>query len=63
MDHPEWRAKRRADRTFRANYKLLVENLLDLSHLSFIHKTTLGTDKVAETPMKVRTASDEPRHA
>jgi vanillate O-demethylase monooxygenase subunit len=34
------------------NYVLLVENLLDLSHLSFIHPTTLGTDAIAETPMK-----------
>ena len=37
----------------KVDYKLLVENLLDLSHLSFIHATTLGTDAVAETPMKV----------
>ena len=29
------------------NYVLLVENLLDLSHLSYIHPTTLGTDAVA----------------
>mgnify|MGYP002065501325 CR=1 FL=1 len=29
---------------------LLVENLLDLSHLSYVHPTTLGTDAVAETP-------------
>lgn len=51
MDHPEWRAKGELMH-LEANYKLLVENLLDLSHLSFIHKTTLGTDAVAETPMR-----------
>ena len=51
MDDPEWRAKGEL-LPLEANYKLLVENLLDLSHLTFIHATTLGTDKVAETPMK-----------
>ncbi len=51
MDHPDWRAKGELLH-LEANYKLLVENLLDLSHLSFIHPTTLGTDAVAETPMK-----------
>lgn len=51
MDHPEWRAKgERLD--LNGNYVLLIENLLDLSHLSYIHPTTLGTEKVASTPMK-----------
>jgi vanillate O-demethylase monooxygenase subunit len=51
MDDPEWRARgERLD--LKGNYVLLIENLLDLSHLSYIHPTTLGTDKVAATPMK-----------
>ncbi len=51
MDDPNWRfAGERLD--LPGNYVLLVENLLDLSHLSFVHPTTLGTDKVAQTPMK-----------
>ena len=51
MDDPQWRfaGERLA---LDANYILLVENLLDLSHLSYIHPTTLGTEKVAQTPMK-----------
>jgi len=52
MDDPGWRAKGELMH-LKADYKLLVENLLDLSHLSFIHATTLGTSAVAETPMKV----------
>ena len=51
MDHPDWRAKGEL-LYLKGDYKLLVENLLDLSHLSYIHATTLGTDAVAETPMK-----------
>ena len=51
MDDPDWRAKGELLH-LKGDYKLLVENLLDLSHLSYIHATTLGTDAVAETPMK-----------
>ena len=51
MDDPDWRAKGELLH-LKADYRLLVENLLDLSHLSYIHATTLGTDAVAETPMK-----------
>ncbi len=51
MDDPQWRfAGERLE--LPGNYVLLVENLLDLSHLSFVHPTTLGTDKIARTPMK-----------
>lgn len=56
-DDPEWRA-RGEKLDLEGNYVLLVENLLDLSHLSFIHPTTLGTDKVAETPMKAERDGD-----
>lgn len=29
---------------FKSNYKLLVDNLMDLSHLGYVHKTTIGGD-------------------
>ncbi len=51
MDTPGWRAKGETMR-LEADYKLLVENLLDLSHLSFVHATTLGTGAIAEVQMK-----------
>jgi len=35
------------------HYQLLVDNLLDLSHLAFVHRTTIGTDAVAENPATV----------
>ncbi len=50
-DDPDWRAKgERLD--LAGNYQLLVDNLLDLTHLQFIHPTTLGTDAVAAAPVK-----------
>jgi len=37
----------------KARYALLLENLLDLSHETFIHAGTIGTSEVAGTPPKV----------
>ncbi len=52
MDDPAWRAAgERLD--LKANYVLLVENLLDLSHLTYVHATTLGTEQIAQTPIQV----------
>ena len=49
LDHPDWRAKP-SYLHIRCNYQLLIDNLLDLSHLPFVHPTTLGEMGVAETP-------------
>ncbi|MHA1108783.1 MAG: Rieske 2Fe-2S domain-containing protein, partial [Alphaproteobacteria bacterium] len=50
-DDPDWRAKgERLD--LAGNYLLLVDNLLDLTHLQFIHATTLGTEAIAAAPIK-----------
>ncbi len=32
----------------KGNYQLLVDNLLDLSHLGYLHRKTIGTESVAE---------------
>lgn len=37
-----------------ADYRLLVDNLLDLTHETFVHKNTIGNFSVAETPMTFR---------
>lgn len=36
-----------------ADYRLLVDNLLDLSHVAFVHGRTIGNTAVAESPIKV----------
>jgi phenylpropionate dioxygenase-like ring-hydroxylating dioxygenase large terminal subunit len=43
----------------RGSYRLLIENLLDLSHVAYVHATTLGTDRVADFPVKVRRDGDK----
>ena len=35
------------------NYELLVDNLLDLTHVVFVHKTTLGVSNVTGAPLDV----------
>jgi vanillate O-demethylase monooxygenase subunit len=48
-DHPEWTTIIGDPLFVKADYRLLTDNLLDPSHVAFLHKTTLGSD-VAEIP-------------
>ncbi|HTT59637.1 MAG TPA: aromatic ring-hydroxylating dioxygenase subunit alpha [Acidimicrobiales bacterium] len=41
--------------TIDARFDLLVDNLLDLSHETYLHKGSIGTPEVAETPIEVET--------
>jgi vanillate O-demethylase monooxygenase subunit len=45
---PEWGAKG-AHFNVKAHYLLIVENLLDLTHLAFVHSTTIGNAAVVES--------------
>ena len=45
----------------KANYQLLVDNILDLTHVVFVHKTTLAGGGVAETPLEVDIDGDSVR--
>ncbi len=47
LDHPAWRAKG-AVLHVKANYELIIENLLDLTHLAFLHRSTIGNMATAE---------------
>ena len=42
----------------RANYQLLIDNILDLTHVVYVHKTTLAGGGVAETPLQVEVDGD-----
>jgi vanillate O-demethylase monooxygenase subunit len=42
----------------KANYQLLIDNILDLTHVVFVHKTTLSGGGVAETPLEVEFDGD-----
>ena len=44
--------------TSKSNYLLLVENLLDTTHLPFLHPDTLGTDAFARSEFEVSREGD-----
>ncbi|TAL76891.1 MAG: aromatic ring-hydroxylating dioxygenase subunit alpha [Burkholderiaceae bacterium] len=50
MDDPEW-ATCTGYHYIKANYQLLNDNLLDLSHESYVHDDTIGNDAVAQAPV------------
>ncbi|MGE0627620.1 MAG: Rieske 2Fe-2S domain-containing protein, partial [Hyphomicrobiaceae bacterium] len=60
FDSPDWGARQRY-LYVKANWQLIVDNLLDLTHLAFVHETTIGNSalvdkaevKVSRTPTTV----------
>src|SRR4029078_8112582 len=42
----------------KCNSQLLIDNILDLTHVVFVHKTTLAGGGVAETPLDVEIDGD-----
>jgi phenylpropionate dioxygenase-like ring-hydroxylating dioxygenase large terminal subunit len=44
-----------------ADYQLMNDNLLDLSHESFLHDKTIGNEAVAQAPVKTVAGMDEVR--
>src|SRR5262245_60742710 len=42
----------------KGNYQLLIDNILDLTHVVFVHKTTLAGGGVTDTPLEVSIDGD-----
>ncbi|NMN04315.1 MULTISPECIES: aromatic ring-hydroxylating dioxygenase subunit alpha [unclassified Novosphingobium] len=56
LDAPGWTVEIHALATVEARYTLLIENLLDLSHVTFIHAATIPSgEKVAALDVTVQT--------
>ena len=53
MDDPGW-AVAEGYHHVNADYRFLVDNLLDLSHETFVHPETIGNGAVAESPASVK---------
>ncbi len=51
MDDPHWRGSGETLHV-EANYTLIRDNLLDLTHAKYVHGATLATDDVTEYPVK-----------
>ncbi|REH47185.1 vanillate O-demethylase monooxygenase subunit [Kutzneria buriramensis] len=57
LDSPDW-AIVRGTLHMNARAQLLNENLLDLTHVSFLHADSIGTNEVAETPATTEVRGD-----
>ena len=49
-DDPDWAGDGQT-MFAKCNYRLFVDNLMDLTHESFVHATSIGNKHVAETPL------------
>ncbi len=50
-DDPEWDGDGKT-MFAKCDYRLFVDNLMDLTHESFVHSTSIGNKHIAETPME-----------
>jgi len=58
LDDPNWGAKGQYLHV-KGNWQLVVDNLLDLTHLAFVHETTIGNSAlVDQAQVKVQRAHD-----
>lgn len=57
MGGPGWKATT-GYLHFNADYRLINDNLLDLSHETYIHKHTIGNDAVADSPVITEVIDD-----
>jgi vanillate O-demethylase monooxygenase subunit len=50
FDSPEWETAK-GYHYIEADYRLVIDNLLDLSHETFVHQDTIGNGAVADSPV------------
>jgi len=60
-DDPGWAVSEGDLIHMRGHYQLVVDNLMDGSHVTFVHKSTLGTDDVADVPVDTQREGDQVR--
>ncbi|NQV55967.1 MAG: aromatic ring-hydroxylating dioxygenase subunit alpha [Rhodospirillales bacterium] len=58
LDDPEWVGQGETLHVD-GNYRLLFENLMDLTHAKFLHKTSLANDSVTDFPVIVEEADNK----
>jgi vanillate O-demethylase monooxygenase subunit len=56
---PELHTTKRDKMTIKANYELIVDNLLDLSHTCYLHDGILGNSETVESDIEVELDNDD----
>jgi vanillate monooxygenase len=57
FDHPDW-AYGGGLYHVKADYRLMIDNLMDLTHETYVHTTSIGQPEVDETPCETRIDGD-----
>ncbi|MFN4005671.1 MAG: Rieske 2Fe-2S domain-containing protein [Hylemonella sp.] len=57
-DNPEW-AYGGGLYHIRCDYRLMIDNLMDLTHETYVHSTSIGQKEIDETPCKTTVHGDE----
>ncbi len=57
-EHPDWAFDGGAY-FIKANYKLMIDNLMDLTHETHVHASTIGQAELMSAPMQVRAEGRE----
>jgi phenylpropionate dioxygenase-like ring-hydroxylating dioxygenase large terminal subunit len=52
-DHPEWAFTRPERARVACNYQLIADNVLDVTHLAYVHATSIGASSITEFPATV----------
>jgi phenylpropionate dioxygenase-like ring-hydroxylating dioxygenase large terminal subunit len=52
-DHPEWAFTQPEQIHAKCNYQLVSDNVLDVTHLAYVHATSIGASSITEFPATV----------
>lgn len=55
MDHPDWRVTKGNGATplhMDCDYELITDNLMDVSHLTFVHASSIGAESIPDSPIE-----------
>lgn len=52
-DHPQWAFTRPERVRLECNYQLIADNVLDVTHLAYVHASTIGASSITEFPAAV----------
>jgi phenylpropionate dioxygenase-like ring-hydroxylating dioxygenase large terminal subunit len=52
-EHPEWAFSRPDPIYVHCNYQLIADNVLDVTHLAYVHTTSIGSSSITEFPAEV----------
>ena len=58
LDHPDWDLVKGKHLHIQCHYELITDNLLDLSHLAYVHLATIGTGSITEFPITTEREDD-----